>query len=363
MKGFVRRARGFLSVSVFAFPLAVATVSGCPMQPDSAVVGEAVGLPFGRGADDVPADAALRTIGGQTAQPGDYQLFDLGPTAVGDRWVISPASMPSPTSFYVIALFDADLNLLMRSSTSGNRSVSHVVRHETPQLRLGVAFHSGPAGEFRFRVRQLEATEVPSPHPQLVWLDFGVGEDVRVGEDPAVSFEPFDAAVLGNRYTGQTPVVKSAIVRTLVACYAEYNVEVKTSDETSAPSAPHSTIHFGGSHPTRLGSADGVDRYNENPSDHAIIYVNNFARYADMELDPNDVGKMVGNVTAHECGHLLGLYHTQDHEHVMNDPVENAWHLVADKCLLAAPLQPGVFPIGTENAPLILAETVGRRGD
>jgi len=45
----------------------------------------------------------------------------------------------------------------------------------------------------------------------------------------------------------------------------------------------------------------------------------------------------------------------------MNDPVENAWHLVAQKNLDAAPLEPSVFPIGSENAPLILAETLGRR--
>ena len=67
---------------------------------------------------------------------------------------------------------------------------------------------------------------------------------------------------------------------------------------------------------------------------------------------------MIGNAAGHELGHLLGLFHTRDDQNLMDDS-RSAQDLAAESILARAPLAETVFPVGVEDVPAVLAETVG----
>jgi hypothetical protein len=196
---------------------------------------------------------------------------------------------------------------------------------------------------------------------QVVYLNFAGGQDVQVQSRGPISFGAFDAAVLGAAYVTQTQRLKDVIVATMRERYALYEVEFLTSDDGPPPAdGQYSAVHFGGYDNVLLGLADGVDMYNEIPVQDAIIYVERFAPYQVMEMTPEELGVMIGNVASHELGHLLGLYHTSNADEVM-DLSPSAWDLAGPQAFARAALEHTVFPTGAENTPRLLEETVGLR--
>jgi hypothetical protein len=142
--------------------------------------------------------------------------------------------------------------------------------------------------------------------------------------------------------------------------FAEFQVIVLSSEEGPPPAGPYSTLHFGGSDPRLLGLADNVDQYNADLQQNAIIYVKSFADFSVMRLNEIEVARMVGNVASHECGHLLGLFHTQVPSDLM-DTTGSAWDLAGAQAFTRAALETTVFPVGFANNPRRLEESVGRR--
>jgi hypothetical protein len=66
----------------------------------------------------------------------------------------------------------------------------------------------------------------------------------------------------------------------------------------------------------------------------------------------------IGNIVAHEAGHLLGLNHVTDPTALM-DGVSPADTFVSDQDFKVAPLSDDILPIGNQDAPLLLSEIVG----
>jgi hypothetical protein len=301
------------------------------------------------------AAADVQVLAVASAGGDSYEMFDLGPTHTGDDWTFFAGS----TRFgaFVLAVLDDEQRLLERARLTERDDLRHIVRRDTEHLYAAV-WTAGTA-DFTLVAARGPAVEPLAPAAQVVWLNFAGADHVQINAQPETSFGPFEAADLGPAYAGQTTLITAAITRTVRALYADYNVLILSSDETPEPAQPHSTVHFGATDATYVGLGDGVDRYNRDPRDQAIVYTHTFARYATMDLGPEDMARMVGNTAGHELGHLLGLFHARGSQNVMDD-TRSAWDLAAESFIAQAPLAETVFPIGVEDAPTVLADTVGR---
>ena len=290
-----------------------------------------------------------------------YLLFDLGPSAAGDRWALSVRAAGNAASRLVVALFDGDTNLLWRDRLGSGATVEHVLRADTEHLYAGVTTLGGVAADFDLSVVQSLGGDpgAPGPQPQLVWLNFAGASDVRINSQPSETFGAFAAADLGAAYASDTDLIKAEIARIVRAQYADYDVTIVSSDEEPEPAAPHSTVHFGGADGRFLGIGEEVDRDNADPGDQALVYTRDFAAYYTMRLSPEEMARMVGNVASHELGHLLGLFHTRGADQLMDD-TRSAWELVGESRLERAPLAETVFPMGLEDPGAVLARTMGR---
>lgn len=308
----------------------------------------------------VGTSAAPRRVTGSVGPLGDYLLYDLGTARGGERWLVRPQTGSASLAFLVV-LLDENFELLYREIVSPGSPLEHVARFDTGTLYLGVASpYTSRGGEFSLDILRQPGVDIPAPRPQIVYLNFAGGSNVKVHRKDATSFTPFDGAMLGSAYAGATDLIKSEIYTAMQEDYTGYHVIFVTSDDGPPPAGPHSTLHFGGSDPRLLGLADNVDQYNAELQQNAIIYVKSFEDFSVMRLTEIEMARMVANVASHEIGHLLGLFHTQVPADLM-DTTGSAWDLAGTQEFSQAALEASVFPVGFANNPRRLEETVGRQ--
>jgi len=340
--------------------LALATGAGC-VPPSTSSTDNALFALVARiteSSADPPTESI--TVDGSVGSDNDYRLIELGPATAGQEWAVSANNILLSNNWFLVVLLNSKYEVLQRQLVSRGTPLRHIVRADTDELYLGVASGvGGDAGDFHLEVSRRAGVPVPAPRQQVVWLNFAGGSDVTVRVTSKISYPAFDAEILGSAYAGATEAVKQAILATMRANYAHYDVIILTSDDAPAPDGPHATVHFVSEHTSLLGLADSVDQYNTDPSQNAIVYVGSFAVFEAMELTDEEMGQMVGNVTSHELGHLLGLFHNQGPKDVMG--TTGAWDLASDQSFSVATLEPTVFPFGNENSPQRLSETVGTK--
>lgn len=307
---------------------------------------------------------------GTVALIGDMDVFEIGAIAPGELLTVD-ADTPTSNLDVAVAIFDEQHRLVFYNDDRGGTSsraldahIEWVVRHAGDAYYLVVS-HSGFApqnrftGSYRVDVRVGGSVEVPPPAGQMLMLDFD-GAQVDSPSLGAITLGPFNAADISPIYQGQTDVIKEAIRVTFEQNFKRFDVTVRTTDDPPLPlGTEYSVVYFGGYSTDAFGIAEGVDPYNADFCDDAIIFTESFDPHL-FSVDPTavEMGVAIGNIGSHEAGHLLGLNHVDDDLALMDDAsVADAF--LDDQEFMQAPVSVDVMPIGTQDAGLLLEETVG----
>jgi len=343
-------------------------LAGCPLPPDQKGGNAKDGEP-----DDTFAQAKtvsyvagdFATLTGTIDPDTDVDVFDLGPMQPGDR-IIVDVNDAAPALDAIVACFDGRGRLFRENDDedfAANRLDSffdEAVRHASDRYYLAVS--SSPfgrsTGDYIIQVEIIRDGPVPPPQPQNFLLDFD-GGTVSIPGDRTYDVGPFDAASIDAAYAGQTDELKRIIVETFLERFSDFDVLLFTTDDDFAPPTPFSRILFGGSNPRVFGISQAVDPYNARPADEAVIFSPTFGRAVfGRLLTIEELGLAIGQVAAHEAGHLLGLNHVADITDLM-DTIGGPSTLLDAQDFKEAPLDDSVFGLGTQDAVLLLLEILG----
>jgi len=318
---------------------------------------------FGQ-ATPVPTSAsAMLDIHGTMVTTSDIDIYDLGPVTAGERITVSITNDPSVE--LAAALFDEQERLI--SFNEDGSWQAYVGPHLGVNLRwdcqrcyLAVANNAAGVGSTGSYVATLlrEPGSVPAARPQVLYLQFSGAQGFSiVGRNP-VDILPFDAARIDPIFEGRSSEMIDAIVSITRQQYAPYNIDIRSSRQY--PSVPNdaTVIYFGLYDPNLLGLSENCDEYNSDLTQRAVVFTDTFAIFMPLEPTLEQMAVAIANVASHEAGHLLGLEHTQDWTELM-DTTSPASSLLTVQTFHQAPLYTGVFPIGLQDSPLLLAKSLG----
>ncbi len=289
-------------------------------------------------------------------------LFDIGALAIGDRLDVLCIAEGGSSLDPMIALFDGDgfrvfWNDDINPGTSNfDAAFDGFIRHDSNYF-LAVTSTSffSTTGRFRCTVTREPQVGVATLLGQTVVLDFQTNTNVMVSGINYGDVEAFDAATVDAGFSGQTAILMQRIVEIVQADFAPFNVTILTSDD-DPPQGNHSTVFFGGSTALSIfGIADGVDFYNADDMDNAIVFLQAFGG---LTSSLEGTAQAVANVVSHEIGHTLGLMHTNDVTTLMDTTGEDVTLLDDQSFGIASIVD---FPIGRQDSPTLLEETVGRQ--
>ncbi len=308
------------------------------------------------------ADGTLVFKGTITGSEIDY--FDLGPVAVGDRVIVTVEPAAGSTLDPTTAIFDEAEELFANNDdvdlAAGlyGSAIDDYVAKAGSHLFLAITkfFSDATGGGYDVTVRIERGAGAPTPPVQTLLLNFAGGSATITGEG-ALSLDPFDAADVDAAYAGETATIKAKIIEVVRENFEDTGVVIVTSDDPAPAAGTFSTIHFGAFSPTKFGVADGVDHGNKECCDDGIVFTDSFDDPFGTQPSANGVATAIGNVAAHEAGHLLGLNHVADVTALM-DNTGTASTLLADQDFKTAALSPSVFPVGKQNAPALLERVV-----
>jgi len=292
-------------------------------------------------------------------------VFDLGSISPGDRIIVSvdPAagSMLDP----VIAVFDQNGELFALNDdvdlSAGlvGSALNDVAVSPGPNYYLAIAKFSFDlqGGAYDGTVRIERGGVVPTPPIQVLLLNFA-GGTITIQSEGTLNLNVFDAADIDPVYAGQTAVIKSRITDVVKENFSATGVQIVTSDQNpSLTPGTFSMISFGSFSSTKFGVSDGVDEGNVDRCDDGIVFTDKFDDPFATQPSVDGIAVAIGNVASHEAGHLLGLNHVADITALM-DNTGTASTLLADQNFKTAPLSPSIFPLGMQNAPVILNRVV-----
>ena len=339
----------------------------------TSIFGKTYGEPnnaFSQAIAAVFGEGGIARLQGTIANIGDLDVFLIGALSPGDRVVVDADTTGSPLDISV-ALFDAGQRLVYANDDRGESGarvldsyIEWVTRHQGDSYYL-VVTHSAFAASNRFTgsysidVGINTGFAVPEPAEQILLLDFdgGVVNSPVLG---SMTLMPFDAASISPIYGGRTETMKKTIRTVFDQNFTRFNVTIWTSDDPPLPAGTmFSTVHFGGFDRTAFGIAEGVDPYNADYCDDALIFTESFGPlFFSIVPTAVEMGTAIANVGTHEAGHLLGLNHVSDDRALMDDH-SAADAFLADQEFMEAPLSNDIMPIGTQDAVLLLDETVG----
>ncbi|MGB0716335.1 MAG: matrixin family metalloprotease [Phycisphaerae bacterium] len=308
---------------------------------------------------------------GVVAATGDLDVFNLGALARGTRIRIDTDTTALQSNLDVsIALYDAEFRLVNNNDdrliSDLDALVDWIVYNDSSTYYLVVSHSAFAArntftGSYLADIQLTTGVTVPEPTPQTILLNFdgGLVESESLGTQ---QIAPFDASAISLQYDGQDQLMKDAIVASVRENFEGFNIEIITSDDPRPGAGTAvSEVFLGGFSETTFGIAESVDLYNLNRCDDGIIYTESFSPFQfGFVPSAEALAIAIGNVTAHEAGHLLGLNHVDDDNALMDD-VSPAAALLDDQEFMEAPVSDDIIPIGFQDAVFLLSDIVGLR--
>jgi hypothetical protein len=295
----------------------------------------------------------------------DINVFQLGTVAPGDR-VFADIQAQSGNLDAVAAVFDGSAEMVDfnddRDPNNVNPLIDFVLRGNAGSYYLAITgFPSaGTTGEYLADVRIQRQVGVPAPQNQVVFLEWRGGSNITIPNVGTLNLPAFSATDVGFP-ASDTRALKDAVEQVVKDRYAGFNITVLSSDHDAVPATPHSTIYFGGFDAQAFGVSQDIDSYNQNPSDSSLIFVDSFQGAFAHTPTFSEMTTALGNTTAHETGHLLGLVHTQECTDLMDTSCSNDRLLVPQK-LGTAPLDGSVFPFGLQPERSLMTWILGLIG-
>ncbi len=307
-------------------------------------------------------DVDRLTLEGTIKSSDDIKVYDLGPLSLGDRVESLCIATGNGSLDPMTALFDSDgyrvfwnddINL---DTNNLNSAFDGPIRHDSDGYFLAVTTTSflNTTGFFRCTLTLEPGVAIAPLIGQSVVLRFSSSANVRVAGTNYGALPAFAGANVASGFSRNTVALLDLIVSLVREDYARYDVTISTTEDAE-PEGNFTTIFFGTSSTQNIfGIADDIDFYNSNDMDNAIVFLEAFG---DLSTSLDAVGQALANVVAHEIGHTLGLMHTNDVTTLM-DTTGADETLLVDQSFGTADLVD--FPIGKQNAPLLLEETLGR---
>ncbi|MBI4579889.1 MAG: matrixin family metalloprotease, partial [Planctomycetes bacterium] len=353
--------------AILAGALLVLTNAGCPQLSPTAPLPADDGAANGQGNDlgrrttGEPNDTFSQAITvvydgggngqitGSIATTDDVDVYRLGPFTAGDRIIVDISTGNSGLDADV-ALFDGDGRLVYENDDRNivlnqlDPFINHVIRHDSDMYYLAIA--SSPLnptiGAYDIVLTITRGGTVPPAAGQIIALDTDGGSATIGGETETVG--PFDTGDISPAYEGMTAEVLDQIVATVLENYDGLALQVLVTSRDPVPGGcTVSTVLLGGTSNSAYGLADQIDPYNQDPCDAAIVYTEMFKPFRfGRSLTAAELGTAIGNVVAHEVGHLLGLNHVSN-IHDLMDTTGSAGTFLLDQEFITSMLHDSIF--------------------
>lgn len=341
-------------------------LAGCPQPQDSGDVPSGGNSTLDTAFDvtfdsDGKADLTASRIGGN-----DVTFFRIGDVFAGDRVVIDVRAT-SGNLDPVAAIFDANEDIFAfnddRAVDGSNLNpLLDVVIREDGAYFLGVTPFpgAGTSGAYRVVASVERGVGITAPSGQTVYFNWAGGDGITVNNVGTFNLDPFNATDVGLP-ASQTDALKQRVEEIVADRYQGLNITFASSDRDKEPAVSHSTVHYGGFNRTAFAISEQIDTLNADRSDDTIVFTRSFDGAFSRLPSFEQMAVAIGNTTAHEIGHLLGLIHTKQCTDLMDTTCGND-SLIVPQAFQRAPLDNSVFPTGFQDSPELLEWILGLAG-
>ena len=211
-------------------------------------------------------------------------------------------------------------------------------------------------GIYQLVVTKTDGLPAPTFQKQLVYLDFNGGDALFLKDDYGDKVKTRMVALSATTFgfaASQTQAMITAALDTVKTIYAGYtNVAFTTVQPMGGRYSTLYITNEEGPEVGLYGTAQDIDTFNGNLTDNVAVFGGELANYYSAlgGYTVQEIGDILGNVAAHELGHILGLQHCQE---IAGPPYEVMGYGNETEVLTFgthSPLFPEEFLIGYENS-------------